>query len=66
MAGKITVEYTESDLIQLILEDLSRKMPGVNVEKRNIAIETKSKQNYKAEWERAAFRSKVEISGSLL
>lgn len=66
MAGKITVEYTEADLKQLIIDDLQQKMPGVTVETRNIQIETKSKQNYRAEWENAAFRGKVEIAGSLL
>ncbi|MDF2873355.1 MAG: hypothetical protein K0R22_38 [Sporomusa sp.] len=66
MAGKISVEYTEEDLKQLIREDLLRKMPGIKIERHSISIETKSKQNYRSEWESAAFRGKVEIPGTMV
>lgn len=65
MAGKITVEYTEADLKQLIRDDMERKMPNIIVGKHDIKIETKSKQNYRSEWENAAFRGTVEIAGEL-
>jgi|GEM_PF-2312343 len=66
MAGKISIEYTEEDLKQLIREDIQRKMPRVIVERHSISIETKSKQNYRSEWESAAFRGKVEIPGTMV
>lgn len=66
MAGKVTVEYTEADLIQLIREDMNSKMPGVILDKNGISIEVKSKQNYRAEWESAAFRGIVKTQGALL
>lgn len=65
MAGVITIEYNRDDLIELILEDVRRKMPGAEFEKRDIQIEVKSKQNYKAEWENADYRARVQTRRKL-
>jgi hypothetical protein len=59
LAGAVTIEYNEHDITNLILNDLEEKMPGVNFTKDSIQVQVKSKQNYKAEWEKAAFRATV-------
>lgn len=53
---KVHIEYTAQDLKELVLADLNKKM-DMNFTLANIAIETKSKQNYKSEWEQADFRA---------
>jgi len=65
MAGKVTVEYSEADIRQLIIDDMNNKMPGVNIDKKNISIQVKSSQNYKSEWESANSRGTVVVLGAL-
>ncbi len=55
---KIEVELTEYDLKRLVIDRLSATL-NVSLEESDIIIETKSKQNYKSEWETAAFRARV-------
>lgn len=56
---QLRVELTEHDLRQLVLQELQRMMPEVELTANDVTIETKSKQNYKSEWESAAFRASV-------
>lgn len=56
----IKIELNERTLKNLILKDLQSKMGDVNIKPDDIHIEVKSKQNYKAEWESAAFRATVD------
>ncbi|PWI52216.1 hypothetical protein [Sulfoacidibacillus thermotolerans] len=59
---KIHIEYTEADLVLLVLRDLENTMPEVDFKKEDIKILVKSKQNYKAEWEIAAFKATIDLS----
>lgn len=54
----VKIDYTEEDLIQLIKWDIAAKT-GLETtdDKVKVTIEVKSKQNYKSEWEVAAFRA---------
>lgn len=52
--------YDENDIRELIKQDLEKKMPGVTFSFEDIKIEVKSKQNYRSEWESAAFRATVQ------
>jgi len=53
---KIDVEYTQEDIKKLILTDLKEKFGG-EIDERQLTIQTKSKQNYKSEWETAEFKA---------
>lgn len=55
---KINVTIDEKELRSLVKQRLSDILNTV-VEEKDICIEVKSKQNYKAEWEIAAFRATV-------
>ncbi len=49
------IEISASDLKKLVLDYLREQLSEeLNVE--NVKIETKSKQNYRSEWEQADFR----------
>ncbi len=51
------IEIEEKDVIRLLVNYFNEILgPAADVNDKNIIIETKSKQNYKAEWEQAAFR----------
>lgn len=54
---KIQIEYTEEELTELIIKDLNSKL-NLDLNKSCLIIEVKSKQNYKSEWEKAAFRAR--------
>lgn len=60
---KVKVEITEKELRELVWERL-RELLGAaadNVIATDVAIQVKSKQNYRSEWEEAAFRAVVEV-----
>ena len=57
--ASINIEYTEHDLKKLVMADLAEKMPDVAFKETDVKIETKSNQNYRAEWEQAAFRATI-------
>jgi len=61
VAGVVTVKYTEEDTRELIMDDLADKMPNLAVQEKNISALVKSKQNYKSEWEKAAFKAEVSV-----
>ena len=55
--AKLTVEYTEEDLKNLILNDIySRFSTDTNL---TIHFEVKTSMNYKADWEYGKFRCTV-------
>jgi hypothetical protein len=56
---KITVEISEDDIKKIIVKHLGNVMEGA-LKPENVIIETKSKQNYKSEWETAEFRVRYE------
>lgn len=60
--GRITIEYDEADIKQLVLEDIHQRM-DVDLEVADLSFEVKSKNNYKPqEWETGAMRVRVEKS----
>jgi len=52
---RVNIELTEDNVKEIILE---QKLGGgvVPFNRDNVIIETRSKQNYKSEWETAEFR----------
>lgn len=54
---KINIELTE-DECKKILCDYLIKETSLDLNIKDLTFETKSKQNYKSEWETAAFRVK--------
>jgi hypothetical protein len=59
MATKVQIEVDERTLKNLVRQYLSQQV-GTELDDKDIRIETKSKQNYKSEWEQAAFRATVD------
>jgi len=57
--ANIKIEYSATDLKNLVLKDLQEKFPNQKIELHRVNIETKSKQNYKSEWETADFRASI-------
>jgi len=57
---KITVQLSEQDIKNLILKKFQDEMPNCHVEKKDITILVKSKQNYKSEWESATIKASIE------
>lgn len=58
----ITYELTTEDMKKLILEHFQKMFPTSSFEESNIKIMVKSKQNFKSEWEEAAFKVILTIS----
>lgn len=57
---KIKLELSEAELKKLIIEHFKRLLGEVEFDEKRLLIETKSKQNYRAEWEKADFRAAYE------
>lgn len=57
---KLFIELGEEDVKKLVLAELQRRLGEVTLDIKNVVIQTKSKQNYKSEWETAAYRVKYE------
>ena len=53
----ITLQLTEIELKNLIFAHFAKILGDVPFKPENLHIETKSRQNFKAEWEQAAFRA---------
>jgi hypothetical protein len=63
---QIDIELTEQDLKKLVVEELRARLGDkFSLTEKDVAIETKSKQNYKSEWETAAFRAKILVSANV-
>jgi len=60
--ANIKIEYSATDLKNLVLKDLQEKFPNQKIELHRVNIETKSKQNYKSEWETADFRASINVN----
>jgi hypothetical protein len=54
----IVVELDESDVRKLVYDHLRGVLGDVEFDEKDVKIETKSKQNYRSEWETAAFRAR--------
>ncbi len=52
---KLRIEISDKDLKKLVVSYLNEQL-GRDLKLENVRIETKSKQNYKSEWEQADFR----------
>ncbi len=61
---KIKAEIDELILRELALKHLQQQLGelGDNLNASDVTIEVKSKQNYRSEWETAAFRATVDRS----
>jgi len=57
---KITIEMNEVALRDLVVNKLKSMLGTVELDEKKLRIEVKSKQNYKSEWEEAAFRAVYE------
>ena len=53
----INIQLTEQDLKALVIKELQTRLGEMPLDVMNVSIEVKSKQNYKSEWETAAFRA---------
>lgn len=56
----IQIEIDETSLRELVLKYLEQKLGGIELDQDDVKIEVRSKQNYRAEWESAAFRARVD------
>lgn len=56
---KIEIELTEKELRDLIYIEFEKRLGELDLQPTDIKIEVKSTQNYKSEWENAAFRARV-------
>lgn len=56
---KIAIEIDERTLRQLVYNHILAVLGDVPVDEKDITIEVKSTQNYRSEWEPAAFRATV-------
>jgi len=57
---KIRLELDEATLKGLVMDYFRSSLGELRFDDKAIKIETKSKQNYKSEWESAAFRAVYE------
>jgi len=53
---KLSFQIEEKELRELIAAHILRQI-GATIDPASIAVEVKSKQNYRSEWEAAAFRA---------
>lgn len=53
---QIEIKMTEAQVKELIASHIAQKLGDLPFDKSKVLIETKSKQNYRSEWESADFR----------
>jgi hypothetical protein len=59
--AKYNIEYDETDIKKLIIEDLRGKV-AVNFAEKDLEIKVMSKQNYRAaEWESGKLKCVIEV-----
>jgi hypothetical protein len=56
----LRLELNETDLKQLVLDHCRSVTGNDNLQLSDVKIETKSKQNYRSEWETASWRASLE------
>lgn len=59
---QIEITLTETDLKRLVIAELQSRLGNVVIEPKDVRIQVKSKQNYKADWEVADFRATLSIN----
>ncbi len=59
---KLTIEIDEATLKELVLNHIQDKLGSIVLDRNKLKIETRSTQNYKAEWESADYRATYESS----
>jgi len=59
--SEINISINEETLRELVVKYIAEKMGSVTVKKDDVHIETKSKQNFRSEWETAAYRATVRV-----
>ena len=57
MSSNLHVEIDQATLKELVVAHFSSILVEINLTPADITIEVKSNQNYKSEWESAAFRA---------
>lgn len=62
---RLTVNINEKDIKQMALDRLAAALPSIPVPVEKVHFETKSKQNWRAEWEEAEFRVSIDIEVDL-
>jgi hypothetical protein len=58
----VKIEVSEKDLRALVLQHVQSIVGCLPITPEQVQIEVKSKQNYKSEWEEAAFRATLNIT----
>lgn len=59
---KIRIELTEEDVKDLVRREIEARLGSIPFDEARIKVETKSKQNYRSEWETAAYRAVYEVA----
>jgi len=62
MSTIIRIEVNEETLRHIVIGYLQNKLGEVDVDPDSVRIQVKSKQNYRSEWEEAAYRAVIEKS----
>ena len=57
---KVQIEIDENELRAIVLDYIRARFRTEEIDPADVAIEVKSKNNYRSEWERAAFRARVD------
>jgi hypothetical protein len=57
---KFNIEIDEKALRVLVIAHLRDQLGNISLTAEDVKIEVKSKQNYKSEWEPAAFRARID------
>jgi len=60
MESRLHVELNENKLKELVFDYLQKALGDVDLKEEDVQIQVKSTQNYKSEWETAAFRAVVD------
>jgi len=53
----VKLEISEEDIKDILCDYLSSKLGDIEIDKKSLDIQVKSKQNYKSEWEIASFKA---------
>lgn len=56
---KIDIEISEETLKVLVIQYIQKQLGEVEFTKDDVKILVKSKQNYKSEWEQAAYKATI-------